>query len=157
MRFLKLFLYILTILVLQTVIFSRLNFMGVSPDLALVSVIIFAVLEERSPSTLFAAAISFVQDCLSVGPYLNTAFKTVISNVISSVRERFVGDEYSFAAGMVAIFTPAYILAEVFFLYFVFQKEIGLLHLVIKIAVGTIYNLLLVPLLFPAVKAVVHE
>jgi rod shape-determining protein MreD len=157
MRFLKVSLYILTVLVLQTVIFSRLNFMGVSPDLALVSVIIFAVLEERSPSTLFAAAISFVQDCLSVGPYLNTVFKTVISNVISGVRERFVGDEYSFAAGMVAVLTPAYVLIEGAVLYLVFQKETGFSYLIIKILVGTIYNLLLVPLLFPAVKAVVNE
>lgn len=151
------FFYMLAILILQTVVFPRLNFMGVVPDLILVSVIVFAVVEERNPSTLFAAVLSFLQDLFSAGVYLNTIAKTIISNLISSVKEGFVGDEYSLCLLLVLIFSPLYILVEGGVLYFFFQKQFGLFYFIFRMVAATIYNLALVPILFPIVRKIAHD
>lgn len=156
MRFFKILLYILVVFVLQTVVFSRINFMGVVPDLVLVSIVIFAVLEERNPATFFAASFAFIQDIFSSGIYLNTILKTIVSNVISSLKEEFIGDEYTFAAGMVAVFTPLYVLTEGLILLFVFHKEYSLPYFIFRMAAATIYNLVLLPVLFPIVKVITH-
>lgn len=156
MRFFKLLIYVLGVAVLQTVIFSRLSFLGVTPDLILVSVVAFAVLEERSPATFFSAALGFTQDLFSSGIYLNVIIKAVVSNVISSVKEGFMGDEYGFTAGMVAVFTPLCLLLEGLALSLVFQKQYDPAFIIFKMAAATIYNLLLVPVIFPAVKWATH-
>jgi rod shape-determining protein MreD len=156
MRFFRLLLYVLGVLVLQTVVFSRLSFMGVTPDLILVSVVAFAVLEERTPATFFSAALGFIQDLFSSGIYLNVIIKTIVSNVISSVKEGFMGDEYGFTAGMVAVFTPLCLLLEGLALSLVFHKQFDLAFIIFKMAAATIYNLVLVPVLFPAVKWATH-
>ncbi len=156
MRFLKLLFYILVVSVLQTVVLSRLSFMGAAPDLVLVSVVAFAVLEERTPATLFSAAQGFLQDLFTSGIYLNVIIKTVVSNVIASVKEGFMGDEYGFTAGMVAVFTPVCILLEALVISMIFQKQYDPVFIVFKMAAATIYNLVLVPAVFPAVKWAAH-
>jgi len=157
MRFFKTVLYILAVLVLQTVVFPRLNFMGVIPDLFLVSVVAFAVLAERTPATnhdgswpvtLFSAFSAFLQDVLSTGIYFNTILKVVIGNVVCSIKERFIGDEYFLAAGMVLIFSPLYLFLTDGVIHFHF------LYFVFRVVATTIYNLLMVLLLFPIVKVI---
>ena len=71
MRFFKVCLYLAAVIILQTVFFPRLGFFGVSPDLILVSVIALAVLAERTPATLFAAAAAFIQDLLLAGCFFH--------------------------------------------------------------------------------------
>jgi rod shape-determining protein MreD len=138
--------------VLQTTVAARLNFRGVAPDLVLVSIIAFAVLEERPRATFFAFAASLLQDVLSVGIYLNTIIKTLVSTIISTLKERFGGEEYSLVVALVAIFTPLYVLTEGLILYFFFQKTVSHFYLLFKVVVATVYNLILVPLLFPLLK-----
>lgn len=159
MRFFKTVLYILAVLVLQTVVFPRLNFMGVIPDLFLVSVVAFAVLAERTPATnhdglwpvtLFSAFSAFLQDVLSTGIYFNTIFKVVIGNLVCSIKEKFIGDEYFLAAGMVLVFTPLYLVIE----GVIFYKHFHFFHFVFRVVGSTIYNLLMVPLIFPMVKVI---
>ena len=140
---------------MQTVFFPRLGFFGVSPDLILVSVIALAVLAERTPATLFAAAAAFIQDLLLAGFFLNTIIKPVIGNIVSSVKEEFMGDDYSLTAGMVALFTPLFILFEAAFFYFFFQKQSDALALVFRLAAETGYNLILVPPIFYVLKGVI--
>ena len=70
MRLILILIYVLLVVILQSVVFARLHFFGVSPDLILVSIICFAVLEKRERAIVFAAGTSFLQDILSFGIYL---------------------------------------------------------------------------------------
>ena len=154
MRFFKIPLYMLAVVIVQTVIAPRLNFFGVFPDLVLVSVIVFSVLNERTPATVFSAAAGFVQDILSTGIYLNTIVKVLAANVVITLKEEFAGDEYSFAAGMVAAFTPVILLLEHLVFFFFLDRQFSLSALLFKMAAGTVYNLLMVPLLFPIIRGI---
>jgi rod shape-determining protein MreD len=152
MRALKTGAYILAVIILQTVVFARLNFLGVMPDLVLVSVVAFAVLGERAPANLFAAGLSFIQDLLSAGIYLNTIVKLVVNNIIGGVKENYSGDEYSLTAGLVALFTPVQLIIEGLIIYFFFAGRFSPAYFIFKLFCATLYNLMLVPLIFPVVK-----
>jgi rod shape-determining protein MreD len=152
MRLLKLGLYILFILALQTVVFARLNIWGAAPDLILVSVIIFAVQEERKNTILFAAAAALLQDILSHGIYMNTVMKILIGYLVSSIKEGFAGEEFFLAAGSVAVLTPLALLVEGAVFYFFFSKPVDVPGLVTTMFLATIYNLVLVPVLFPLIR-----
>jgi len=152
MRLVKTVGFIIAVLVLQTVVFARLNFLGVMPDLVLVSVIAFAVLGERTPSNLFAAGLALVQDLLSAGLYLNTAIKLVAGNVAGGVKENYSGDDYSLTVSLVALFTPVQLVCEGLVIYFFFAGRFSPVYFAFKLFCATIYNLLLVPLVFPVVK-----
>ena len=152
MRFLKTAGYILAVVILQTVVFARLNFLGVMPDLVLVSVIAFAVLDDRLPSNIFSSFISLVQDLLSTGIYVNTIINLVVSNIVNSVKEGYSGDDYSLMLGLVALFTPLHLMIEGALAYFFFGRQFSLLYFIFKLFVGTIYNLVLAPILFPVIK-----
>jgi rod shape-determining protein MreD len=153
MRFIKYALYILFILVLQTVIFPRLNFFGVVPDLVLISVIVGAIVGAALPSNIFTAILALLQDLLSAGPYLNTIMKMIVSNIAGRLKAGFVDDDYSLAAGLVALCTPLYVLSEGLVVCFFFDRPVSPGYLVWRMSAETIYNLLLLPLLFPLVKA----
>ncbi|MFH1347134.1 MAG: rod shape-determining protein MreD [Candidatus Margulisiibacteriota bacterium] len=157
MRLIKITLYLLAILVLQTVVFARLNFFGAVPDLVLVSVIIFAVLQERSAAILFAAAAGFVQDILSFGVYINVVSKVLASTLVTVIKESYRVDEYSLAAGLVAILTPSLLVAEGVIFYFVSGRQIDIQHLLISVILATIYNLILVPVLLPVARKILHD
>lgn len=157
MRFIKIAFYVLVIIVLQTVIFSRLSYLGVVPDLVLVSVIAFAIREERRPATFFSAAAGFLQDIFSAGIYLNTIIKVLVSNAVSTVKEEFLGDEYSLMASMVAFFTPLVLVVEAAVFYFLFKTDLNIFQLLFRMVAATICNLLLVPILFPIVKGISRE
>lgn len=145
-------LYLAAVLIVQTVIIPHFSFLGVTPDLALVSVITIAVLQEQMPATLFAAALGFGQDLLGGGFYWNTIIKTIASTVVNSIESGLSGDEYSFVAILVAGGTPLTILAERALLYFMFHQEPAWFYLCFQLLAGTLYNLLFVPLLFPIIK-----
>jgi rod shape-determining protein MreD len=153
MRFIKYGFYILAILVLQTVIFPRLNFFGAVPDLVLVSVIAGALAGEALPSNIFAAVLALCQDLLSAGPYLNTIIKIIANNIAGRLHDGFVGDDYALAAGLVALFTPLQAIVEGLIVCFFFGRQFSPGYLAWRLVADTIYNLLLLPLIFPLVKA----
>jgi rod shape-determining protein MreD len=152
MRWLKLLFYSFLILVIQTVIFPRLNLFGAVPDLVLISVVVFAILEERNRATLFSASLGLVQDLLSVGMFLNTATKVLISIIAGNSREEFAGDPSALAAGLVAIFTPAALLAEALILYLFAHNHFAPGSVFLRIVLTTIYNLILLPIVFPLLQ-----
>jgi rod shape-determining protein MreD len=157
MRLLKMVLYALVIIVLQTVIFVRLNFLGVSPDLILVSVIGYAVLGKRQNSILFAAGSGFMQDILSYGIYLHTITRVVACSLVSAIKENFVGNELSLIAGLVAIFTPLVLIIEVGIYSVFWGRAFDLAQLATTIFIATVYNLIMVPILCPIIKRVSHD
>ncbi len=157
MRFIKLAGYVVAVIVLQTVVFARLNFLGVMPDLVLVSVIAFAVAGERVPSNLFAAGLAWLQDLLSAGFYLNTVIKLIVNNVIVAVKDNYSGDAYSLAAGLVALFTPLQLVVEGLVVYFFLGGSFSPGYFVFRLVAGTIYNLILVPPVFSVVRELARE
>ena len=157
MRALYLFLYIMAIIVLQTVIVPSFNFFGVLPDLVLVSAITFSVLQEKSSALFFSAGLGFLQDLLTANWYWNTIVKTFASGVIVNIKEDIFGSEFSFAVWMVIIITPLMILTEWLGLVFVFHRSYSLYFLVFKIIFTTLYNLLVLPVIFRVMKALVYE
>ncbi|MBI5078638.1 hypothetical protein HZB08_01265, partial [Candidatus Saganbacteria bacterium] len=112
MRIFKIIFFIPAVMILQMVLLPRFSFRGAAPDLILVSAIAFAVLNERMPATFFSTAAAFIQDMLSAGIYFNTAAKVIVSNVVSGVKEEFVGDEYYQTAGLTVVLTPLVLLGE---------------------------------------------
>lgn len=157
MRILKILFYLVVILVLQTVVFARLNFFGIVPDLVLVSVIIFAVLDEKKMAIPFAAAAGVIQDILSFGIYLNTISKVLVATVVGATKESLLGNEYSIVASLVAIFTPVVMVAEGAVRYFILAKQVDIPSLVISAVLATLYNLVLVPVLLPLMRKLFHD
>lgn len=156
MRLIKIIIYIIASLVVQTVVAPRLNFFGVTPDLILVSVIIYAVLEEQGPAALFAAASGCLQDILTAGAYFNFILKVIVAGAVGALRDEFSGDEYSLAAGALAVVTPLLLLLEAAVLALFYDRRPDIPYLLFRMAAGTVYNLLMVPLLFPIIKELVH-
>lgn len=154
MRFFKIFVYLLAVLVLQTVVFARLNFWGAMPDLVLVSVIIYAVLEDRTSATIFSAVFAFLQDLFSAGIYINVITKVVVSSVISLIREEFIGNDFSLAVGLVVVFSPLIILIDGLVRCFFLGQHFGLFYFAFRMAAATAYNFAAVYLLFPFMKRV---
>ncbi len=149
-------LYALLVIVLQSVVFARLNIFGVSPDLVLVSVISFAILEKRERATLFAAGSGFMQDLLSFGAYLHTITRVAVSSLVGILKEGFLGNEYSMAALFVAFFTPLILIIEGGWHALFGGRPLDLMHLASTIFVATLYNLILVPIIFPILKKLCH-
>lgn len=89
--------FVLIILLLQTVVFSRLSIFGATPDLVLVTVISFAVLNRRRRTTLLAALLGFLQDVMSFGVYLNVISKVLVAGLISLAKENSIGKRRSLA------------------------------------------------------------
>ncbi len=150
-------LYTLLILVLQTVVFPRLSIFGAFPDLILVSVVLFAVLEEQPRSTFFAAGTGFLQDVFSYGIYTNTIFKIVVCSLVGKIKESFIGNEYSLVAGLVVVFTPLVLIFERGIQAIFFKAQIDLLHLFFMIILTTIYNLVMVPIFSPIMKRILQK
>jgi rod shape-determining protein MreD len=152
MRLLKIGLYALLVLALQTVVFARLNLFGAAPDLILVSVIIFAILAESRSAVIYAAAVGFLQDILSHGIYINMIIKIPVAFLVSNLKEGFAGEEFTFALSAVAVLTPLTLLAEGAFCCFFSGRQVDILGLAMLILLSTLYNLALVPLLLPLAR-----
>ncbi|MBN2058453.1 MAG: rod shape-determining protein MreD [Candidatus Saganbacteria bacterium] len=148
---------LLLVIVLQTVVFSRLPFFNVTPDIMLVLVVCYAVVEQTEMAFAAAALVGLVQDIMGSGIYLNTVSKLLAASVVSTVRESFLGEEFSLSALMVAVLTPSILLVEAVLLYSVADRSIDWMILAGRIALTTVYNLLFVPLLLPLVDRAFKE
>lgn len=147
----------MVILVVQTVVLARLNLFGRTPDLVLVSVVIFTVLNEGWGTTLFAGGAGFLQDLLCWGSYFNTISKVVVCSLVRYAQDRFIGNEQSLAWGAVAVLTPAALISEALVMRFYLDRPILFWPALAAIVLTTIYNLLFVPVLFFIIKALGHD
>lgn len=152
MRWLQIILFMLALIVVQTTLLARLNFFGVTPDLVLVAVVIYAVLNPRPFSNVFAAGSGLIQDVLSTGVYINTLVKIILSNIVCNLKENFSGDEYQLILGLVMVSTPAVIVLEALFHLLVLKQSFSPYYFIFRLVAGTGYNLLSVPLLYPLLR-----
>jgi rod shape-determining protein MreD len=154
---LRIGIYLLIILVLQTVLFTRLNLFGVSPDLVLVSIVIMAVLDKWQRALTFAAVGAFLQDVFSYGIYINVILKVLMCAVISGLKENLWGGQTSMVVLLVAACTPLVLLAEGLILIFFFGRPFLFSRLVLNIILQTAYNLVLIPVLLPVMRSLIRE
>jgi hypothetical protein len=140
------------LLLLQTVILPHFAFWGVIPDVILVAVIIFAVLDDKGRSPLFAAGAALGQDFLARGGYWQVLVCVLVSALISVFRDRFLGEDQPLAVWLVAMISPLYALVEAAVIILLLGGAIAPGYFILKITAGTIYNLLFVPLLFSPLK-----
>jgi hypothetical protein len=154
---LRIGIYLLIVLVLQTVVFTRLNLFGVSPDLVLVSIVIVAVLDKWQNALSFAAIGAFFQDIFSYGLYINLILKVLMCAVISGLKENLWGGQSSMAVLLVLTCTPLIMLTEGLILFFFFGRPFFFSRLLLNIILATAYNLALIPLLFPILRNLIHE
>lgn len=158
MRTFRWALYVLCLLVLQTVIFPRLNLFGIYPDSLLVAVVVFAAIAQRSPALVFAGSLGFLQDILSVGYYINTIIKVVAGLIVANINQEFVGDKSRLALGLTALISPAAVLLESLFYGSFLGADLDVWFSLFKLVIQTGMNLLLVPVLFWLTeKLVVNE
>lgn len=147
MRTFKLILFLLALLLIQTVLLPFVTFFGAMPDLFLVAVVIYTVQAEKGTSTFFAAGAGFLQDLFSAGFYVNTLSKVVISLLVGGIGDEVVGDARSFSASMVAIITPLYLIVEGLVIYFG-GHHFSVFYYLLEILLTTLYNLALVPVIY---------
>ena len=153
MRFVKIALFLLGVIVLQTVAAARLNFLGVFPDLILVSVIIFSVLEAETPAVVIAALFGFAQDLLARGIYANMLLKTLLCLAINIIKERFSGNENTLIFSLTAIVSPLFIIISGIS-QLAGGARLDLFYFIFTLLAGTLYNLLLALLLLPLIRKV---
>jgi rod shape-determining protein MreD len=145
-------LFILTITVLQTVVFARFCLWGYTPDLILVSVIIFSVLKNARYSLPLSFGLGFLEDLLSAGAFINTLSKTFFSVIIGFLKENYEEQEYPFAAVLVLIFTPLSLIFEAVWSWVIFQRNLVVVQLSIAITLTTFYNMLVFPFLYYVIQ-----
>lgn len=157
MRIFKLFIYILAIIILQSVFFARLNLWGVSPDLVFVSVVVFAVLNRVRRTVLFAGVASLLQDVLSFGIYIHTITNLLVCMIINFIGDEFEGNEFFFAAGAVVVFTPIVFLLQSSVMIMFFNRPFNLLPFLLEIVLLEVYNLLVFPIVFALLRKFSYE
>ncbi|MBU0630194.1 MAG: rod shape-determining protein MreD [Candidatus Margulisbacteria bacterium] len=149
--------FLLVLLLGQTVLLPFLTFFGAMPDLFLVAVIVYAVMAERGGSTFFAAGAGFLQDLFSSGLYLNTLTKVLVGLLVGGISNEVVGDVRSFAASMVAIITPLVLIGEGLVIYFWQGNHFSVFYYLLIVLLTTIYNLAFVPAIYYVLKKLVNE
>ncbi|MFA6170342.1 MAG: rod shape-determining protein MreD [Candidatus Margulisiibacteriota bacterium] len=147
MRTFKLIIFLLALLLIQTVLLPFVTFFGAMPDLFLVAVVIYAVLSERGTSTIFAAGAGLLQDLFSAGFYVNTLAKVAISVLVGGIGDEVVGDARSFSASMVAIITPLYLIVEGVIIY-LGGHHFSIFYYLLEILLTILYNLAFVPVVY---------
>lgn len=157
MRVFKIGLYFSAVLLLQTVISPHFSFFGVVPDLILVTVVVYAVLLDRTPATLWSALGGFMQDVFSFPFCLNTIIKTIVGASVGAIRERFIGEEYSLVIGLVAFFTVFSVLAEGLTIHYLWHRDFSPFYFFGRLIAETVYNLILVPLFYPLARVTIDE
>jgi len=150
MRFFKIPFFIILVLCLQTVFLPKL---GLSPDLVLVSIIIFAVHYTYNRAVLFTIFIALAQDLLGSGGYFNLVFKIMVCFLINLIKHNFEGEEQKLIFILVAILSPLSLFVEAFFVF----PEPAFLIIALRTIWLTILNLLSVFFLLPLVERFCDE
>jgi len=157
MRYLKLAIFVILLLVLQIGVFSRLIIFGVVPDLILVAVVTFTVINQDEESILFAAGSSLFQDLLSYGLYLNLILKVVYSATTNAIKKSFMGSDFLLAAGVLVIFTLITFILNGIIFPLLGSKGIDYLAWLLSTLSASLYNLLFLPIIFAILKDLSHD
>jgi hypothetical protein len=157
MRFFKLLFFVLAILLLQTVLFPRLPVFGAFPDLVMVCAVCATAASGSASALALVILLSFFQDLLSAGIYINTAGKLLLSALVIRVKERFLGDSRSLSLWLVLIGSPLLIGVEAGVHSLLYQSAFAFFPLLFRVVITTLYNLALTPLIYSWTEGVLHD
>ncbi|MBI5399146.1 rod shape-determining protein MreD [Candidatus Saganbacteria bacterium] len=157
MRWLKLSLYLLGLVICQTVLLPQLIFFGVIPDVFLISIIVFTVIDHGVEPIFFAFLAGFFQDLSAVGPYFYTMSRTLVAGGAAMVRQSFLGDEQALILALVAFLTPLLLVGQIILFGIGGEISRSPVAFSFKIIAATIYNLFLAPLILFLLRRMLNE
>ena len=143
-RTIRLIIFLLVIIALQTALCARLPIWGAYPDLVLIAVIVFAVREQFGPGLIFAFFSGLFQDLSGTGAFLNTLTKPLAAVLISFIKENFLEDDTLLVYYMVLALTPLFMVSKALI--------VGEALIWSNYLFATLYNLFLTPFVSWSVK-----
>ena len=148
---------LLTAVLLQTTVFAKLRILDVSPDLLLVVVISFALLEGPTVGSVLGFSGGFMRDLLLDAPSGLTGLSYLLVGYMVGVARPYIGSSTIFVP-LAGIFAGTMVATG---LYEIFQALLGArtppLSRAIQVVVLTaVYNTLLVPFIYPLLRRVAN-
>ena len=155
MKTLKIALLIVLVYLLQVTVFSRLAVFGIKPDLLLVITALFAVAYGPENGFLMGFFCGLVQDVFGGSFYMHVISKALLGFLMGTFKESVFGTEEGVALTAVLVATATNFVLEFVILFFFFGRPVASpLVLFVTLFISCLYNSLLAPLLYPAVKVV---
>jgi rod shape-determining protein MreD len=155
-RTLLLIAVILTALLLQTTVFADVRLLGARPELMYLLTIVFAFLEGPASGAVTGFAGGMAEDFLLDQPKGITALTlTLLGYAVGMLRQYVVSPSPVFPVFLVAGGTFVGVLFNGIVSFLLGQFDVTVLYLVRVAALSALYNAILTPLLFPALRRVI--
>lgn len=155
-RTLLLIAVILTALLLQTTVFADVRLLGARPELMYLLTIVFAFLEGPASGAVMGFAGGMAEDFLLDQPKGITALTlTLLGYAVGMLRQYVVSPSPVFPVFLVAGGTFVGVLFNGIVSFLLGQFDVTVLYLIRVAALSALYNAILTPLLFPALRRVI--
>jgi len=144
-----LLIYFVLVFSFQTTLLDMFSVGGVTPDLALILALYFAIILRGDAGTVAGVAIGFIEDCFSGGLLgVNTLSKGIIGFVFTTLRKKIVVE--GFVPIGIFLLGASIFDGLVFYLtsVFLFKAETSLAFLFPKLIIYALYNAAMGPPLF---------
>jgi rod shape-determining protein MreD len=152
-RALVVFLVLVTVLLLQTTVFSDVTLLRAKPELVYLVTIVFAMLEGPNTGAVVGFVGGMTQDFLSVAPKGITALTlTLLGYVVGQLRQYIVSASPALPTLLVAVGTFAGVLFHGLVSFLLGQLKEPFVDLVTVAGLSALYNAILTPLLFPLLR-----
>jgi rod shape-determining protein MreD len=148
---------VLTALLLQSVVFGRLELAGAKPELIYLLAILSAYLEGPASGALTGFFGGMAQDFLLNQPKGITALTlTLMGYAVGSIRQYLPTPSPLLPVLLVAGATAVGVLFNGMFLYLIGRFDAGFAFLLRTAVLSAVYNAILTPLVFPVVRRMVE-
>jgi rod shape-determining protein MreD len=155
MRALKLILLLAGAYLLQTVVASKFAFFGVRVDILLIITTLYAVSYGPEDGFIFGLLCGLIQDVFGSGLYFNAISKSLLGFLVGTFKESVLGTEEAVAISAVSVATVTNFIFEMMIMFFFFGKPLASpVVLIATLAISCIYNSILTPVFYKAMKAV---
>jgi rod shape-determining protein MreD len=152
-RALVVFLVLVTVLLLQTTVFSDITLLKAKPELVYLVTIVFAMLEGPNTGAVVGFFGGMVQDFLSVAPKGITALTlTLLGYVVGLLRQYIVSASPALPTLLVAVGTFSGVMFHGLVSFLLGQLNEPFVDLVTVAGLSALYNAILTPLLFPLLR-----
>ncbi|MFH1710050.1 MAG: rod shape-determining protein MreD [bacterium] len=153
MKTFKIVLTVFLAYLLQITVLSRFPVFGVRADILLIITTLFAVTYGAEEGFLMGLLCGLVQDVFGGSFYMHTVSMSLLGFLIGTFKESVFGTEEGVALIAVAVATATYFVLELTILFFFFGRPTASLPvLAMTLFISCLYNSLLAPLIYPAVK-----
>jgi rod shape-determining protein MreD len=149
---------IVTALLLQSVVFARFQLAGAKPELIYLLTVVLAYLEGPSSGAIVGFAGGMAQDFLLNQPKGITALTlTLLGYAVGLSRQYVTSHSPLLPVFLVGLATAVGVVVNGTVSFLLGQFDFGLLYLVRVSLLAGLYNAVLTPLLFPAIRRVAES